>query len=411
MAVGLAIATIAIACAMAGCSHNDDIKTYTVAKEQDVNPSAARPDMPTKESASKAAAVVSHEKNSDRMLAAIVPHGENAWTFKLTGPVAVVGGLIDQFESFLQSVSFPASAGGRPKWTLPKDWQEAAGGGAMRYATISIPNPGAGGKPLEISVVPVPWVADGKEDERLLLNVNRWRNQMELEPIAAANLGDAIKRIQLAEGTASMVDLTGTFQSGGMQAPFASGSSRGSGPNSQSLPPNHPPVNANSSNSSPKANAGSKQAAAPVELPFTFKTPADWSPAPLPQFAAAAFTAKAEAEAKPVDISITQMAGRGGDLLMNINRWRTMQLALPAIGADELPTNAKPSEIGGKPGYLLHLVGSEEIHPQQAISAAMVESDGGTWVIKMKGDVDSIAKQQANFDTFVGSIHFGSSEK
>src|SRR5436190_19692707 len=80
---------------------------------------------------------VSKEPTPDRMLAALVPHGSEAWSFKLAGPGETVGKYIEKFDALVQTVTFPEAAGGEPQWKLPEGWTQEAGGAQMRFATVT----------------------------------------------------------------------------------------------------------------------------------------------------------------------------------------------------------------------------------------------------------------------------------
>ncbi|HEY5892286.1 MAG TPA: hypothetical protein VIT91_03555 [Chthoniobacterales bacterium] len=64
----------------------------------------------------------------------------------------------------------------KPQWVVPSGWQELPPTG-MRVASFSSGRGDA--KELDVSVVTFPGEAGG-----LLANVNRWRGQMKLEPVA-----------------------------------------------------------------------------------------------------------------------------------------------------------------------------------------------------------------------------------
>ena len=153
----------------------------------------------------------------DRMLAAIVPHGNTAWFFKLSGPSGAVGKQTETFDALVKSVTFPESAGGKPQWKLPTGWEQKPGS-QMRFATLVLPAESAAdsgskspSKPLEVSVTSLPWSSQGEADQ-LLANVNRWRGQMQLKPLTPTELSTETRSIALsndAKLTATLVDLTG----------------------------------------------------------------------------------------------------------------------------------------------------------------------------------------------------------
>ena len=65
---------------LAGCQNGDGIRHYQVPRPE-----------------------------ARRLLAAVVPHGDDTWFFKLVGPEAAVEGHRDEFERFIRTVRFPAA--------------------------------------------------------------------------------------------------------------------------------------------------------------------------------------------------------------------------------------------------------------------------------------------------------------
>lgn len=97
----------------------------------------------------------------------------------------------------------PAPGGGGLRWSLPKGWSEAKGGGPMRYATLKPAVPGK----VEVSVIVLPGPAGGE-----LANVNRWRNQIGLPPLADADLPASRKTLKAGVGPVSVYDFTSDGQ-------------------------------------------------------------------------------------------------------------------------------------------------------------------------------------------------------
>ncbi len=120
------------------------------------------------------------------MLAAYVPHGTQAWFFKLAGPAAAVAKLAAAFRKFVATVRFEGDV---PHYEAPADWQPQ-GGNPFRHETFRIPN---AGQPLELVVSKSAGAGDD-EQGYLLANVNRWRSQMGLAPLDAAKFGRGTER-------------------------------------------------------------------------------------------------------------------------------------------------------------------------------------------------------------------------
>jgi hypothetical protein len=195
----------------AGCSKPEGIEHYTVRKPPAIDrPAEAAPQAPPSAAEAK-----------DRTLAAIVSHGEQGWFFKLTGPKDPVGAQGEPFTNFLKTVHFNAE--GKPEWTLPEGWQ-ARPGSDIRFATLIIP---AEGKPLELSVTALP-KPPGDDENYALVNINRWRGQLRLPPIALADLPQESTQLDVGGTTATLVNLLGTAAPGGMGTPpFSPGAGNG----------------------------------------------------------------------------------------------------------------------------------------------------------------------------------------
>ena len=286
--------------AASGCQRSEQIAHYRVPKEQEVSLPA---DTNETASAADGQAPTENSTEPDRMLAAIVPHSNTAWFFKLSGPSGAVGKQTETFDALIKSVTFPQSAGGKPQWKLPTGWEQKPGS-QMRFATLVLPSEAAAddgrkspSKPLEVSVTSLPWSPQGEADQ-LLANVNRWRGQMQLKPLTPAELSTETRSHGIVqrckadchfgrsdrsyEGRryATAICRRSRWQ---WQRKNAAGTSRLKQSNA-----------AWSSTGCRRFNQGRPpMAAAPAQesdLPFTLTPPAGWKSAPLPTFAVAAFS-------------------------------------------------------------------------------------------------------------------------
>ncbi|MGD9723536.1 MAG: hypothetical protein AB7O59_19360 [Pirellulales bacterium] len=214
------LAMVALAVCV-GCGRTEQVEHYTVNKPVPFEPqsaaqaahAAAGVDVPTAEPPAG--------EPKDRTLAAILPHGEQGWFFKLTGPKDPVAAQAEAFTNLVKSVHF--SADGKPEWTLPEGWQQRAGS-EIRYATLVIP---AEAGPLELSVTELP-KPPGDDENYALVNINRWRGQLRLPPIAREQLATESKSIEVAGAQATLVNLLGTAAPNSMgRPPFLSGAADG----------------------------------------------------------------------------------------------------------------------------------------------------------------------------------------
>jgi hypothetical protein len=294
----------------------------------------------------------------------MIKAGEQSWFFKLTGDPAVVEPSRGAFLEFVKSVQFTTGESPRPTWKLPADWQELPGT-EMRLATIKF---NSGGEPLEIAISP----AGGDT----LANINRWRGQVGLAPIAVAELAGTTETFEVDGRECTFVSLVGTGSgqmSGAPFAPFASGKAKS------------PPPTA-----APSSAAGS----------LKYEVPKEWTAAPNDAVSTAAF--QAVDGGKNVKITISEV---GGDLLTNVNRWRE-QVGLPPLTMDELAKSVRKIETLGVTGDYVEAIGKGDVKPPETILGVRAVAGGATWFIKLKGDRDLADREKARFETFVKSLQF-----
>lgn len=164
-----------------------------------------------------------------RMLGAMVPNGGATWFFKLIGPDSTVAMAKPAYLEFLQTLkvadaSAPAAApvtaeaaapapvdmantivnkaeGPGLKWTVPANWQSRPAT-AMRKATYAVP--GENGAAGDLSVTAFPGDVGGE-----LANLNRWRGQLQLAPLAEADVAGAVTRLSPNGLSVTVVDFSG----------------------------------------------------------------------------------------------------------------------------------------------------------------------------------------------------------
>jgi hypothetical protein len=298
---------------------------------------------------------------SKRLLAAIFSQGERTWFFKLVGPPQAVAECKEEFDRFVGSVRFTDKAAQPVVWTVPDAWQKEPGS-KLRYATFRIATKDAF---LELSVVPL----EGRAGS-ILANVNRWRDQIGLEPVAEADLGKLSKEIKVEGVAATLVDMTGPG------VPLAR---------------KGPALDAEEATVAQRATEGA----------FQYTTPAGWEPfspsGPIrPEVALQVRESGGSAE-------VTIMRA-GGTLLDNVNRWRG-QLKLGPVREEELRQDVREIQVAGLRAHYADLVGPESAG-RQRILGVVLERGGQTWFFKMKGPADLVGRQKAAFEAFVGSVRF-----
>ena len=164
-----------------------------------------------------------------RILAAITRRDGTAWFFKMTGDDDLVAQQKPVFVDFLKSVSFspgmaqgglppshppidmanmtmpPGGSGSsgqaKPNWEVPAGWKEMPAGQFL-VAKFALGDSSTGSANVNISMSP----GDGGG---LLANVNRWRGQLGLGPVADSDLSREVQPLDLPGGKGSLTDFTG----------------------------------------------------------------------------------------------------------------------------------------------------------------------------------------------------------
>jgi len=335
--------------ALAGCEPDEAIVVENVPKDSAARTGALKPTPPT-----------------DRMLAAIVPHDETAYFFKLTGPIDEAAAVRPQFLELLRSLTFRDD---EPQWKLPAGWTQDAGG-AGRLATVTVP----GNPPLSLAVSTLQLPSDGLE-EYLLANVNRWRGQMGLAPLSldrfrpSEDAKGEIFKVELADGTeVTLVDFEGKF-SGGMMSPSA-----GQG------------------TLQPPSSKG-------PESKLAYELPSGWQNAPGDGVSTEAFSSGG------TRTTITALPA-SNELLPNVNRWRA-QVGLTPIGESELDEAVEQIRLGdGKTGNYVVLNGPSDGESPKSILGVVAVRDETAWFVKMVGDSQAVLDQKDSFEALIKSLRF-----
>ena len=372
-----------VAIGLAGCDSPEPIREYEIPRNR---PAAMKP-------------------SDDRMLAAMVPHGEQTWFFKVMGPVDAVDVVAGPFREFVESIEFE---GGEPILDeLPKGWRTGADK-PMRFASIDIATEN---KQLDLSVSRLARQEDW--DEEVSLNVNRWRGQVGLEPSREKWAGAESMEVPAADGEAVWVDLVGRSSAGSspMSAPFASGGSpmmgspiAGGAPaatggvtpgRSSSTSPNAPPGRNADAASSPVPAASSASSG------LSFDRPDGWRAGRKGGMRMEAF--EVGPEESPAEVTVI---AAGGDLRGNVARWlgqiRSGSVAEEVV--DDTMEAAESVKVDGRPGRRFVLT-AEPAESGRAIDATIVPLAGGrSLFIKMTGPYEIVSQEGERMRSFLESL-------
>ncbi len=340
-----------------GCPRGEQITRYTVKKL----PPAAKRTAPVMNELPDDDGVDSGPADRDRMLAALVPHGQMAWFFKLVGPREAVGEQMENFYALIKSLKF-ANDESSPDWTLPEGWT-AEKGSSIRFATLKAES---SGEVLECSVIPLPAEAPTSIDY-VLANVNRWCGEMGIKAKTAAELFAAeqprqaeVQQFDAAGAKATLVNLVGRM-------------------------------------SRTKQKGNRSETAAKNSLP-KWTLPENWQPTASGQFQLAAFAASDGTKSVKMTVSVA-----GGDLLENVNRWRG-QLQLEEWSSDEFSKAAKELSVDGIEATYVVLVGDDMAGKPACTLGVVVPRGEQSWFFKLTGDAELGQREKPNFEKFVQSV-------
>ncbi len=164
-------------------------------------------------------------KFRQRIVVAMLTQPAMSWFFKITGDDGLVTAQKDKFLQFLKSVSFAEAAsqpmgappamppstlpGGNDStagtgsiWTIPSGWQSVP---PSQFLLAEYSVAGANGAKAEVNVAEMGGTGGG-----LLPNINRWRGQIGLGPLSDDELSKQAQSVDVAGGSATVVDFTGT---------------------------------------------------------------------------------------------------------------------------------------------------------------------------------------------------------
>ncbi len=135
---------------------------------------------------------------------------------------------------------------------------------------------------------------------------------------------------------------------------------------------------------------------------FGYDLPPGWIQGPVPESGMVrplAVYGVSDGDGHMAKASVSMFSGDGGGVLENVNRWRG-QVGLARIKEGDLLDATLP--VGGTASPYVDLTGTAAGAPTRLLGV-IVPHGGATWFFKFMGPPDLIAKEKANFETFVTS--------
>ncbi len=336
-----------LAICVLGCNRDDPIVRYEIPKERSGLDHLRDTVGATREVSAKRSA---ESVEQDRMVVALAMREDATWFFKLTGPVSRIEQTEDQWRPFLKSVSFDES--GKPKWEIPDQWK-SAGQKPMRFATLIVDQQDP---PIELAVSSL------SAGQDLLLNVNRWRGQLGLDPTTEDKLQESLTSIDTADQQLTLFDATGKMSGGmmGSSAPFAPFANQGERPRATQ-----------------SVEAGNK---------IDFTEPEGWQRGKPSPFLKARLT-RSDGE-RSAQISVSSLPAAANKWLPNVKRWAG-QVGMDSLNEQELAELTEVVTVDGEEGMLVRLVPEDKAREKGTI-AAMVKKGANAWFFKLTGDREMV---------------------
>ena len=136
----------------------------------------------------------------------------------------------------------------------------------------------------------------------------------------------------------------------------------------------------------------------------TWTVPAGWQEGQLTQFLIAKYVMPGDSGATAT-VNVSSLAGDGGGLLPNVNRWRA-QLGLAPVTDTDIAALPTIDASGGK-ATLIELFGTDARTGKPAQLVGLVLPLGGqTWFYKLMGDANLVAQQKDALVKFVQSAKY-----
>src|ERR1043166_1829259 len=314
------------------------------------------------------------------------------------------------------------TAGGSAKvhWKVPAGWQELPGN-EMRLGNFVVP--GASGTKAEVSVLSFPGSVGTEID-----NVNRWRGQIGLDPIAGDQLkaetvtvggsngkfydiGGGADKKRILAASVSRGENTWFFKMLGDDAVVAA--QRNSfaeflksvsfdGTTSDATEPVvTKPVSTNTKKVPGATEPITVESAAGKPQ---WKAPADWTAAAASAMIKAKYVI-ARAENQKAEVTISSFPGDVGGTLANVNRWRG-QLGLSPVDQAGMEKLVSSVDVLGGKAMLVEMNGTDQTGQKTMMIAAMVPRSGETWFYKLIGHPEVVAAQKEAFIGFVQSVRY-----
>ncbi|HET7626498.1 MAG TPA: hypothetical protein VFM25_14675, partial [Verrucomicrobiae bacterium] len=250
------------------------------------------------------------------------------------------------------------------KWTLPDGWTEKP---LTEFRVASFNAQGKNGEVADVCAIPLP--ATGREVDL----VNMWRGQMHLPTVTDADAAKGTEAVKIGSEQGKLFDIASTEKINGKErgrmliAMITRGGTswffKMTG--EASFVSAEKPVflqflKSVSFEAAEPMNietASAQAASTPVEVSEknSAEIPADWKEVPPGEFLIAKYMISG-ADGAEAQVNVSVLAGEGGGLLANANRWRR-QLGLKEVDETELAQQMTTMNVGDNKAIFLDMTG------------------------------------------------------
>lgn len=281
------------------------------------------------------------------------------------------------------------------KWTKPEDWIDLGGSG-MRLASFEVPSTHGN---AELTVIRFPGEAGGQ-----LANINRWRGQLGLAPVAQGQLAEQLNHVESEAGKITTI----TLQSDdGIQGILGASLLyqdmtwffKMTGPR-QTLHENALTFSSFLRSLSPQGSQEGQPDSESAEKAQFRETvvPDSWTTGQGSSMRVASYKISGQGD-QMIDIAVFSFPGETGGLAANINRWRG-QIGLDALDAEQIQTDAVETKISSGQTFLIHEYISETAPPIKLVGATFIDSER-SWFVKCLGSEELLNEQRENIEAYI----------
>ncbi|MEC9093976.1 MAG: hypothetical protein VX438_14805 [Planctomycetota bacterium] len=346
-----------------------------------------------------------HQKPKDVMMVGITVRGETTWTIKLVNERQKVMDAETDVYDFASSFDFSKDPSD-PQWAIPSTWKKLELQRQFRHATFEIQDDQDESKRSQVIVSKL---SMGKRptssEESIVENINRWRKQMDVDPVINYSVQTNGKEIQV-----SSVDLVIPFmkqvQVDGQVMYFEK--IEGTKPKAPSAAPFMSQMSELGMHGDlAKIMSSSKPDNQPeVNLPFDYTVPETWTQAKPSSISVLKFNVGTEDP--PTQVSVSTFSAPAVNWESTVTMWQG-QLKVPKTQGEDLSKITQRISNDQVEGKFILISGDKE-KKGTSLLGAMIENNG-KWFFKMQGSTETVNKEQANFEAFVKSIKFRSNKK